>query len=202
MDWPTLWDAIRGLDPYTAAAELGLPLEDVDGDGTHRSGRRLYRIGPDAYVLAMPAGPAGGEAAGGEAAGDGSAGDGSARGERLPLSFYWAASLGAARRAALGRPDADDGAPGQPPAELLIAPGLLTRSAVQRWIREHQPRYVAEGFAGFSPLSGSYVRVGQLVYHFRSIRWAPEETPYAIEFDPRPADELFRKLAAFHRARR
>lgn len=182
MDWPTLWETIRAADAYSAADELGIPLEEVEtGVERPHSGRRLYRIGADAYVLAMPAAPV--------------------RGERTPLSFYWAASEGAVQRSALGLRDADDDAIGDPPPELLIEPGLLTRVALQGWIGEHQPRYVEEGFAGFSPLSGTYVRIGQLVYHFRSIRWDPAETPYSVEYDPRPAEELFQKLGAFYHKR-
>jgi len=183
MDWPTLWETVRSADPYAAAPDLGVPLDPVEPGVDHLRARRLYRAGSNAWLLAMPS-------------------SASARGERVPFSFYWTASEGAAVRVAYGHPDADDGALGAPPEELLVEPGLLTRSDLQTWVRQHQPRYVEEGFAGFSPLSGAYVRVGQLVYHFRSIRWEPEERPYAIEYDPRPAEPLFRKLAAFHLRRR
>lgn len=181
-DWPRLLKTIRAADPYAAADDLGVPLEPIEaGVERPQAQRRLYRIADDAFVLAMPAGRAE---------------DG-----RIPFSFYWAASEGAALRAALGRLDADDDTTGDPPSEILLAPGLLTRSNLQTWVRANQPRYTEEGFAGFSPLRGAYVRLSQLVYHFRSIRWQPDERPYAIEYDPRPAEPLFRKLAAFHLGR-
>jgi len=181
-DWPTLWDTIRAADPYAAAADLGVALEEIEA-GVERphSHRRLYRIRRDAYVLAMPA----------TRPGD----------EPTPFSFYWAASEGAALRVACGLLHADDEALGDPPAELLIEPGLVTRADLKTWVGRHQPRYSEEGFAGFSPLSGAYIRLSQIVYHFRSIRWDPHAGPYAIEYDPRPAAPLFRGLSAFHRSR-
>ena len=84
---------------------------------------------------------------------------------------------------------------------LQIEPGLLTRSELQRWVERHQPQYVAEGFAGFSSISGAYVRVAQLVYYFRSIRWDPAERPYAVQYDPRPPGPLFLRIGAFHHRR-
>jgi hypothetical protein len=181
VDWTTVWEAIQRADPFAAADEMHLPLEEVSAAQRRPHPlRRLYRVvdgrgfSGDAYILAMPHSPKG-------------------RGPS-PFSFIWAPSEGAVLRVAAGMREADDGALADPPPELMIEPGLVTRGAVQNWVRKHQPTYVEEGFAGFSPYVGPYVRVSHTVYYFRSMRWDPRDRPFAIEYDPRPVGPLFERL--------
>jgi len=100
------------------------------------------------------------------------------------LSFYWAASEGAFRRAYFRDVEADDLATCAPPAELLPGGAGATYGEIKRalasvsTVMEHASyRVMSDGAFVHKSLENS-----SAAYHFRSTDIVDDELPYAISW--------------------
>ena len=103
------------------------------------------------------------------------------------ISFYWASSEGAFRRAYFREVESDDMAVSPPPMELMPEGSGTTYIQIKRalmaigTVMEHASyRVMSDGAFVHKSLENS-----SAVYHFRSPEFLDDEIPYAILWKPR-----------------
>lgn len=129
-------------------------------------GPELYRIADEVYALAFP-----------------DRSEGTLQGEPPFVSIlYWAASDGAARRAAIRDVDSDDGAVSPPPAALWGEAGAPDYRSLRAYGRASRPGGILER-ASYR-MDGRFIHgvldLGATEYYFREPEIDDGAVPYAI----------------------